>query len=107
MSTPNMEKAKKKAKKSMGRPPLKAGQRAVATNILIPQRLWEEACRLIPNPTQRNGVVAKLLQIYVDRLLSQATNAPEELMEELESLLVTRASDEVLIEDEDGIEAAG
>ena len=98
----------------MGRPPLRHG-RKTKTNLLIEETAWQQLCRIVPNSTERNNLATKWTRAYIsdpdcDRLLSQAplankllnyleaTNAPQELIEELESLLSARASDEVRIE---------
>lgn len=106
----------------MGRPPLRHG-RKTKTNLLIEETAWQQLCRIVPNSTERNNLATKWTRAYIsdpdcdtanatlrERLLSQAplaikllnhleaTNAPEELIEELESLLIARASDEVRIE---------
>lgn len=99
-----------------GRPPkYTANNQPVQTNLYIPASDFENFCELVPETAARNELATGWVRGYVtargetDRLLAQsptalkllacleATDAPEELRDELESLIVRRDSDEVKI----------
>jgi hypothetical protein len=84
-------------------------------NLYLPAAELEAFCRLVPAAADRNKLVTGWVRAYTiadgesDRLLAQsplsaklatyleATDAPQELQDELESLMVARASDEVRV----------
>lgn len=104
--------------RSGGRKPLPPAERAMQANIYLQAGLLENLQNLLPVAADRNKLFADWARAYVinngesDRLLAQsplsaklaayleATDAPQELRDELESLMVARASDEVKIEGE-------
>lgn len=103
--------------RSGGRKPLPATEKATQANIYLPAILLEDWQNLVPSATDRSKLAASWVRAYVisggesDRLLAQspvaaelaayleATNAPQELQDKLESLVVARLSDEVKLAD--------
>lgn len=101
-------KASKPRGRNGGRKPLPEGQRAVQTNLHLPSCLYNDFCESIPAASDRNKLLIVWVRAYLaargecDRMLAQsplavkilnyleAIEAPDELREELESLLVQR-----------------
>lgn len=102
-------------RKGAGNKPKPSQERKIQTNLCVQMWVWDIFVRLILKSRDRSILVEKWIRAYAiskdsDLLLSQAplaikllnhleaTKAPEELIEELKSLLVARASDEVRME---------
>ena len=102
--------------KSGGRKPVYSEKNKPAqANLYLPAGDLDNFCELVPATADRNKLVTQWVRAYTiakgdtDRLLAQsplaaeliayleATDAPEELRDRLESLIVQRASDEVKI----------
>jgi hypothetical protein len=102
--------------RSGGRKPIHSEQsKPTQSNLYLPAGEFKAFCELVPATADRNKLVAQWVRAYTisggesDRLLAQsplsaklttyleATDAPQELRDELESLMVARASDEVRI----------
>lgn len=102
--------------KSGGRKPVYSETtKPTQANLYLPAGELDAFCELVPATADRNKLVTQWVRGYLtangetDRLLAQsptalkllayleATDAPEELRDELESLIVQRASDEVKI----------
>lgn len=106
---------KKPRGRSGGRVPLPEEQKAETLYTSLPRWLLEAFKQLVPRGIDRSKLIIGWVRAYVvaggesDRLLAQsplavellnyleATDAPEELRDKLESLMVARASDEVKI----------
>lgn len=99
--------------KSGGRKPVYSERsKPTQANLYLPAGEFEAFCELVPATADRNKLVTQWVRAYTiangetDRLLAQsptalkllayldATDAPEELRDELESLIVQRVSDE-------------
>jgi len=102
-------------RKGAGTKPKPEQDKKVQTNLHVSLWIWDIFLALVPKSGDRSLLIEKWIRAYVisgesDRLLSEsplaieilnyleANDAPEELVKELESLLVARASDEVRIE---------
>lgn len=98
-----------------GRKPLRKEEKAETLYTSLPRWLLEAFKKLVPRGIDRSKLIITWVRAYVavggetDRLLAQsstalklmayleATDAPEELRDELESLIVQRDSDEIKI----------
>lgn len=92
----------------------------VQAHFVILHWLLKEFTTLVPEPAYRNRLITQWIRAYItsngesDRLLAQsptilkniayleATDAPQDLIDENYSLLVERASDEIKCEQEGG-----
>ena len=102
--------------KSGGRKPIHSEKsKPTQANLYLPAGELEDFCELVPATSDRNKLVRQWVRAYTiaggesDRLLAQSplsaellsyletTDAPEELRDKLESLIMARASDEVKI----------
>ncbi|MEG4251083.1 hypothetical protein [Microcoleus sp. Pol10D4] len=106
-----------------GRTPLPEAEKRELAQFYLPRWLLAAFKELIPVAADRSNLVTKWVRAYAisngesDRLLAQspiasevleyleATSAPQELIDKLESLIVTRASDEERIDK--GVTKAG
>lgn len=88
----------------------------VQAHFIMPHWLLKEFNALVPEPAYRNKLITQWIRVYIasngesDRLLAQsptilkniayleATDAPQDLIDENYSLLVERASDEIKAE---------
>lgn len=109
--------SKKPRGRNGGRVALPPEEKRVQNPIYLPRWLHEAFKVLVPVGADRSNLIVAWVRAYVisggetDRLLAQsptaakllayleATDAPEDLREELESLIVQRASDEMKIAD--------
>ncbi len=98
-----------------GRTPLPEEEKAERLDISLPRWLLEAFKKLVPRGIDRSKLIISWVRAYVvasgesDRLLAQssvageilnyleATDAPQELIDKLESAIVARASDDVKI----------
>ena len=102
--------------RSGGRKPVYSEKNKPAqANLYLPAGDLDNFCKLVPATADRNKLVTQWVRAYTiansetDRLLAQSplaaellaylevTDAPEQLRDRLESLIVQRASDEVKI----------
>ncbi|MEG4419374.1 hypothetical protein QUA70_12295 [Microcoleus sp. LAD1_D5] len=107
--------SKKPRGRNGGRTALPDDEKREQANFYLPRWLLEAFKKLIPAAADRSNLILVWVRTYVinngesDRLLAQsslvtkilnyleATDAPQELIDELESVIVARASDEVKI----------
>ena len=91
-------------------------EKSIKATFQINNGVWKYFCSLVCEPAKRHKLIQGWIQIYSiaggesDRLLAQSplavkllayletTDAPEDLRDRLESLIVYRASDEVRME---------
>lgn len=99
-----------------GRKRLPPEEKAVQSNIYLPGALNDDLQKLVPLASDRNKLVTRWVRAYLisngesDRLLAQSptvakvlsyleeTEAPQELRDEVESLIVNRDMGELKIE---------
>ena len=100
-----------------GRKPIGEHNKSIRATFQVNSGAWKYFCSLAPDPAVRHKLIESWVSVYSiaggesDRLLAQsplaaellnyleATDAPEELRDKLESLIVARDSDEVKITD--------
>lgn len=103
------------SRKNAGRKPMPASEKPINIDGYVATEIIEGFRKLIPAAADRNKLYTQWMRAYViaggetDRLLAQSplaaellthlevTDAPEELRDRLESLMVQRASDEVKV----------
>ena len=103
------------SRKNAGRKPMPASEKPINIDGYVATEIIEGFRKLVPAAADRNRLYTQWMRAYVvaggesDRLLAQsplaaklltyleATDAPEELRDRLESLIMQRASDEVKI----------
>ena len=98
-----------------GKKKIDENEKSIRATFQVKNGVWKYFCSLVADPAERHRLIQSWIRIYMiaggesDRLLAQsplaaellayleATDAPEQLRDRLESLIVQRASDEIKI----------